>query len=215
MLFRSVLEVVDKNMVFDNAPIVFGYDQNNQNSFNGVIHDLRIWNKVLTDPSLNNTLSGSEVALYGYWPIDEAFGTTVADKAKENHAVIKTSWFVDPIGKGVKLNGDEYVGIPLYALSENTDFTVEMWFKGDSQLSETVTLFGNGSGRSNSINAEREFNMSINSKGQLVYYSNNIEQKVSDDNVLDNQWHHIAVSANRSGSKIGRASCRERVSSPV
>ena len=47
-------------------------------TYAGSLHELRIWSKFLNigDVYTNQytVLSGNEIGLYGYWPMDEAFG---------------------------------------------------------------------------------------------------------------------------------------------
>ena len=105
---------------------IFGCDENQANHFNGIIHDLRLWNSMIDATTLNKSLSVNEVDLIGYWPMDEISGSAVKDKARENHAVSKADRFIDPIGKCIELTGPEFVTVPLYALSKNYDFTYEI-----------------------------------------------------------------------------------------
>ncbi len=64
--------------------------------FAGSIYELRIWSKFLSldDVYANQytALTGSEMGLYGYWPLDEAFGELAADKAAYRHMEIFVPW---------------------------------------------------------------------------------------------------------------------------
>ncbi|HWH67762.1 MAG TPA: LamG-like jellyroll fold domain-containing protein, partial [Candidatus Sulfotelmatobacter sp.] len=58
-------------------------------NWNGMLDDLRIWDRPLTQPEIvagmSGKLSGSEASLVGYWPFSEGYGTTAADLSPANH----------------------------------------------------------------------------------------------------------------------------------
>mgnify|MGYP000671570531 FL=1 len=62
----------------------------------GVIQELVIWSRALSQEEIKQNMSsrlsitGNEVGLYAYWPLNEGSGATVFDKTnKENHGTIK------------------------------------------------------------------------------------------------------------------------------
>lgn len=57
--------------------------------FEGLIHEVRIWNVARTIDQINETMKtsliGDEVGLVGYWPLNEGLGTAVVDKSTSNN----------------------------------------------------------------------------------------------------------------------------------
>ncbi len=66
-----------------------GTEGNPRYFFNGKISEVRIWNRVLTQDeikqSMNHRLQGNEPGLVGYWPLNEGNGNTVSDKTANNN----------------------------------------------------------------------------------------------------------------------------------
>ena len=85
-------------------PWVLGQDWDDNSTlsdfFEGVIDEVRIWNKARTPEeirdTMNHRLTELEDGLIGYWRFDEGLGTTVADTtANSNHGTVHSaSWLV-------------------------------------------------------------------------------------------------------------------------
>ncbi len=64
-------------------PFRIGMWSHRDTAFNGMIADVRIWNKALDHNEIkarvNESLSGDEDGLAGYWPLNEGAGNTVKD----------------------------------------------------------------------------------------------------------------------------------------
>ena len=45
-----------------------------------------------------------------------------------------------------------------------------------------------------------KFNLLVNTSGQLIWRSNGNEHLVATADFMDNQWHHIAIAANRNSN---------------
>ncbi len=172
------------------SPVIIGKDANGKNPFKGQLHDLRIWKKHI--PEGSNTaeiLTGKEANLIGYWPFTEAMGTVGEDKAMNRHASVSSSWFVDPLGKAVTLNGtSQYVSVPIgkYNLLSETSFSVEMWFKG-TKPAANATLIANGK-----PDVSERFNIFLDKEGH-VNLTVGGESVTAEGNVTDNLWHHLAL----------------------
>ena len=67
-----------------NDLYIGGRENASTQRFEGSIDDVRVWNTTRTESeiqdNLSDTLTGSESGLVGYWVLNEAEGTTVADK---------------------------------------------------------------------------------------------------------------------------------------
>ncbi len=78
----------------ETQTVSLGSDIDNQNSYQGAIRELAIWNKVRSaeeiKAGMKSCLQGNEEGLVGYWSLNEASGNTVYDKtANQNHGAIK------------------------------------------------------------------------------------------------------------------------------
>jgi len=84
----------------DSVNFAIGTWPNNlgQRVMDGIIDDVRVWNRPLTDEGIQNSLSqalsGDEEGLVGYWTFDEGEGDTAFDRSpSQNHATISgASW---------------------------------------------------------------------------------------------------------------------------
>lgn len=72
--------------VFIGAREFFG-SGNGSHFFNGVLYELRMWNKARSKSeifaTMNASLQGNETNLVGYWPMNDGTGTTVRDISQE------------------------------------------------------------------------------------------------------------------------------------
>jgi hypothetical protein len=80
--------------ITDNHTIWIGLDEPNPNTkFNGVIHEIRMWNLARTQAeiqsSMNVYLSGNEPGLIGYWKMNEGSGQIINDlSTNQNNGVL-------------------------------------------------------------------------------------------------------------------------------
>jgi hypothetical protein len=198
-----VLEQLDITTPFTGeGSIVLGKSQiTNDRSLEGNIHDFRIWTKArkLDDifTKMSQTLSGSEVGLTGYWPMDEAFGTKAFDLARFRHATLFADWEVSPKGKAYAFDGvDDYLELntgSTIIVTPEMDYTIEFWFKGTPNQTNAV-LFSSGKGDGTDVFNDPVNSLSIgfDGSGTLYYINNGVKMEVDDANYLDDNWHHIA-----------------------
>ncbi len=187
----------------------------NQNDyFQGNLHELRIWSKARQKgdivSQMNNALSGGEIGLIGYWQFNEAFGSTGQDKARFRTAQVFSDWEVLPKGSAVAFDGvDDYVELPTantIAVSEETDFSLELWFKGASQMN--ATLFSSGKGDNTDTLPDGnlshlgnwQIGFNANSQLELNAGGQSIALDAENQMYLNDDWHHLAVSVNRLGN---------------
>ena len=189
----------------NQAILTLGRNIDGKEYFRGKIHELRVWNKFVDVDEkawyFNKTLTGKEPGLYSNWEINEAFGNIAKDKVRGRNAVISADWFVEPAGKAKALNGSsQYISIPMKNIKSEDDYTVEMWFKGGAQTLP-ATLIATGDGMTGD-NKRNQFNLYFNSAKKLTFDANEISTIISDENYLDNRWHHVAVAVNHTGNAI-------------
>lgn len=188
------------------GPLLIGmHSTGGMTPFNGFIHELRLWGNPLTDvqiaPRRNETLSGRELGLIGYWPLDEAYGIIGFDKVRSRHAnVSNASWNILPQNHAFGFNGiDEYLvsdSVSTLAYDNEGDLTLEAWFK--TNAAQAGTLFSNGksdiSDPSNSA-----WSLALNTSGQ-VYIQNNGVSVTTPLSYNDDDWHHISVVVDRASA---------------
>ncbi len=175
--------------------------------FDGDIHELRIWSKPWSVGEVYAkqyaALSGNEIGLYGYWPMDEAFGKLAIDKAASRHMEVFAPWVVEPGGNAWNFSGNNFLKFftGYFALIPEMDYILEFWFKSQTP-NDTVCLFSNQKGDGNegaglinkamSIIATPDGKIWVSSKGNLFEASTN--------NYFNNSWHHFALVVRRSGN---------------
>lgn len=167
--------------------------------FNGFLHELRIWNRTFTESEITTNrsvvLSPGTVGLLANWTFEEGRGEFVSDKVKSRQAAVNTSWRIDPAGMSMSLNGTtaylEADGVAHFDADQ--DFTLELWFKTDSE--EAMNFFSSGRGDGTDDNAAG-WSLGIEA-GNVFLETNGKTIRKSGLNLADGQWHHIAMVVDR------------------
>ncbi|MBV5315260.1 MAG: hypothetical protein JZU47_18295 [Prolixibacteraceae bacterium] len=190
------------------GPILIGKSAvSNASFFAGSFHELRIWNKSLSlgDVYANQykLLSGSEIGLYGYWPINEAFGTLAEDKAANRHMTVSAPWEVYPGGSSWNFANANFLKFftGYFAIIPEMDYTIEFWFRANNP-SGNACLFSNQKGDGNEGIGMKDKALSITAtpEGKILINSNgNVFEAVTTD-YFDNTWHHFALVVKRRGN---------------
>ncbi len=171
--------------------------------YHGLIHDFRIWEKVIGQGTAvsqrNLSLTGDELKLAGFWPMNELRGDLARDLARSHHAILHgASWRAMPSGYAVNFNGGSNLLIPTasnFVITDEMDFSIEMWFKGDPSQNNTI-LFSSGRVDTavSGVDFGKYWNVGFNANGQI--YARNSGVSITDgsnQNLLDNEWHHMAL----------------------
>ncbi|MEP4533417.1 MAG: LamG-like jellyroll fold domain-containing protein [Cyclobacteriaceae bacterium] len=172
-----------------------------ERSFEGNIHELRVWNKPLIASEVNlvatKRMSANETGLVGNWMMEEASGDVALDHVRSKHAQVYGQWAIEPGGLAYQFDGLSRVEAQSPAFSHSSDFTIEFWVKG-SPVSDSVTFIANGTGDGQDANTSG-WAIGADSQSQLIVKSNG--QVISPEvEILDDSWHHVAVSVNRVGN---------------
>ena len=153
---------------------------------------------------MSKALNGGEIGLIGYWPLNEAFGKVAQDKARFRTAQIFSDWEVLPKGSAMVLDGqNDFLTLNTantVILSEETDFSIELWFKGGAQAN--TTLFSSGKGDGTDAFHLGSWQIGFNNHGKLVINAggNAMALDTDSNDYLTDTWHHLAVSVNRQGN---------------
>ena len=170
---------------------------------NGAIHELLLWDEAhdlttaLADRSV--TKSPSTRHLIGYWKMNEGEGTTIRDYARNRHMTMPTeNWYLNNENIGVTLDGEHRISIEASALQllPNDDYALEFWMRGEKQQAEAqllqmgdIALWVNTDGQ-----------LQLNGKNAYAPDADATAMSTSAGNILDNAWHHIALSVLRQGA---------------
>lgn len=191
------------------GPLIFGAtneaDISARQHYKGRMLETRLWSRAMTPDLLFSTyagrqLTGYEMGLVDYYPMNEGEGSNLVDKAMGAHAkLVNTSWAL-PRGMSLHLNWNEQKqvkGMQLLpkALSRNAeaDYTLMFWFKTNE--SGRGALVSNGSGYTTDTHARDNFFIGFEG-ADLKYRTNGMEILIP-GNYSDGEWHHFALTVNR------------------
>ena len=185
---------------------VFGSSINGTKHYAGKMHNARIWDKELSRARLQtNSLtifSGAESNLIAYYPMNEARGEMIADKAHGANLEMKGGTWVVPEGRAATFNGKNYLKLATTAcqIDQTMDYTIELWFRA-KEGSKNAALFSNGRGDGSEYDNSRNIvEFGFDEDGKL-YFCNNGTTATCTGVFNDNNWHHAAVAVNRTSGR--------------
>ena len=186
---------------------VFGASVDGSGHFAGKMHGARIWDKVMTPARLQTNsltmLSGAESNLIAYYPMSEAKGSVLADKAHGANLEMRGGEWANPEGRAVAFNGkDQYLKLSSGSscvVDNSMDYTIETWFKAD-EAQQTATIISNGRGDGEEMGGSLNLFALNLEEGRLVFHNNGV-RVACDGSFADNDWHHVAVAVNRTSGR--------------
>lgn len=186
---------------------VFGASVDGSGHFAGKMHGARIWDKVMTPARLQTNsltmLSGAESNLIAYYPMSEAKGSVLADKAHGANLEMRGGEWANPEGRAVAFNGkDQYLKLSSGSscvVDSSMDYTIETWFKAD-EAQQTATIISNGRGDGEEMGGSLNLFALNLEEGRLVFHNNGV-RVACDGSFADNDWHHVAVAVNRTSGR--------------
>lgn len=206
----GVINIGD-NAIFSNYEgsdrmIIGRRDHGTPGYFNGNIHELRIWDRALSfnefNLTMNRILSKTEAGLLYNWRMDELEGIIAEDHVRRRDAVITgAQWAVEPGGSSASFDGvSNYVNVSTgdVLITDDMNFTMEMWFRGSG--SEEETLFSNGSGNGALSDSLFSWNLTKSGDGSMAFTNNGNSFNVTDNNYFDGEWHHLAIVLDRNSN---------------
>jgi len=169
-----------------NAPLVFG------RGMDGNMLEVRLWTKPLSQEEVAATnmryLTGFEQELVAYYPMNEAAGNTVGDKATGATLTLHgTSWNL-PKGISLALKNDEKVALDKNVLSRSAvyDATYMLWFRNTST---TGTIFSAGDKRFALANSQLQWLLNDSTSYSL-------------GSVGTDEWHHLVLAINHTYNNV-------------
>lgn len=186
---------------------VFGASVDGSGHFAGKMHGARIWDKVMTPARLQTNsltmLSGAESNLIAYYPMSEAKGCVLADKAHGANLEMRGGEWANPEGRAAAFNGkDQYLKLSSGSscvVDSSMDYTIETWFKAD-EAQQTATIISNGRGDGEEMGGSLNLFALNLEEGRLVFHNNGV-RVACDGSFADNDWHHVAVAVNRTSGR--------------
>lgn len=194
----TTLPSIQGNMVFGKAA------WNESAFFHGYIHEVRIWRTELTEGAIRSQmlkkLSGVEAGLSMLWPMDEGMGSQLYERVRKKHATLYGDWAILPSGKSLVFGGNYLIDADAGTMvfSRQHSFTLEFWMKGMKNGSYQ-TLLSNGKGNGEDTNTAG-WCISADASGQLIIDHGGQQFVVIEKDVLNNNWHHVAIALNRQGN---------------
>lgn len=191
------------------GPLVFGstneMDISLRKHYTGRMLESRVWYRAMDAGLLstygNTRLTGYEMGLIDYYPMNEGKGSYAGDAAQGAHLSLNGASWALPQGmslrldkteaaKGMKLN-QKFMSRPAEA-----DYTLMFWFKTTDE--GKGTLLSNGSGRKTDATDGTFF---IGFEDNDLKYRSGGKEYILGSNTADNfsndRWHHFAMTVNR------------------
>lgn len=193
------------------APILIGHGVNgtaNQQLFQGVIDELKIYTGTEARDSMKESLSNENLALR--YSFERSASTQIHDESgNENVAALypeslKTTASTSRIGAGYRENGAYLNGKNIvkseYSFDISKDFSVSAYFKADKLITDDQVVFG----QVNYGLGQREFAVYITPNGNLRLnaWVNGAWKSGIYGEVVEGRWYHVALTV-ESGIAIG------------
>ncbi len=167
--------------------------------YKGEILEFRLWNHALSLMEMREydqkSLTGYELGLLDNFPLNEGQGAYSYNSVANGGDLFvgEASWKV-PAGIGMTLDGQKGFNIDAQKLQRQSfqDYTLMFWFRTNDK---NGTLLSNGKAESEA-GFRSHFNIGLDN-GQFYFRSAGQTMTASAD-VSDGQWHHAAVTVNRS-----------------
>ncbi len=204
---------IDSVVYTGSGTIIFGatnqVDVSKREHYSGRMMQARVWNRNLGLVLLNNygnqLLTGYEMGLNDYYPMNEGNGDYAYDGAQGAHLKLhNTGWSLPhSMSMTFDFNRKQANGIRGLKLRRtfltrdaDQDYTLMFWFKTD--FTGRGALLSNGSGHATDVEpADRFF---IGFEADSLKYRANGQTHFLGNSFSDNQWHHYAMTMNKAHS---------------
>ncbi len=166
--------------------------------YEGRMMEARVWYRAMTGGQVGTTygskrLTGYEMGLVDYYPMNEGTGDYALDKTQGANAQLMGAAWAMPRGWSLSLdNGGVALTQQALARTAEQDYTMMFWFK---TADADGTLVSNGSGEKDEAGAENHFWLGFDD-GTLAFRSNGMTVEAG-SGYNDDQWHHYAMTVNR------------------
>lgn len=184
------------------------------NQMKGRMRDLTLWNDTHDVQQLYNDREKSKAAympgLVGYWRMNKGYGKTVEDKAHARDLVMATeSWYINNDNHAARLDANDSLDITISSFAPQTtdNYALELWFRADEQdgnsnasLMELPNYLRIGF--KDSKLAVKSCQRVIDERGVETFDVKLDNELLSDQKLIDNNWHHLALNVRRGSSAV-------------
>ena len=192
------------------GPLTFGYASSINSDepfyYKGRMLQGRLWYRAMDLTTLNRyggkLLTGYELGLADYYPMNDGTGDYAQDLAQGAHLTLDGASWAQPNGMSLKLDStkthqnSQFKGLQLktdlFQRDDEQDYTLMFWFK---TAEENGTLLANGSGKDSDEGAKSKF--FIGFEDHTLLYRTNGREFALGDNLCNDSWHHYAMTVNR------------------
>ncbi len=181
--------------------LLFGNTQTGEEPFHGNMLEARLWRNAQEQDALALTyqkrLTGNEMELMAYYPMNDGSGTTCRDLANGATLLLQgTSWTL-PEGMSLHLTAGEGVRLAqdIFARSALQDLTLMFWFKTDAQTADTAALFTTGGGVAAEEDAASKVFIGLENGNVVLRHAG--QEFIARGRYADQSWHHLAYTVNR------------------
>ena len=181
-------------------------DVTKRKHYSGRMLETRIWARAMDQGLLyqnyaEQQLTGYEMGLAAYYPMNEGEGIYIADKAHGAHAKLDNASWALPRGMSLHLDGSEEKAVKGLQLkgeymsrTKEADYTLMFWFR--TNKAGRGALISNGSGHATDTHAKDNFFLGF--EGTDLKYRTNGQEYIISGDYSDDHWHHYAMTVNRS-----------------
>ena len=179
----------------------------------GELDDVSVWSRELMEDEVAALFNGAtplQIAstltdgLSGYWPFDDAAGTTAADLSGNGRSAEVLSgepvWIEGKFGGALDFDGASSMQVPdYYGIGGKGPRTIAMWIKADSPVVGGATgLMGWGT-----ADTGAKWHFKVEGSNQGLRTENSGGNKWGDIPLTDGEWHHIVGVFPDGGEVIG------------
>jgi hypothetical protein len=170
-----------------NGPVAVGGE-----GFEGKVSELAIWNSARSlseaQADMYTSKSSYTTGLRGYWRFNEGHGTTATDLARSRNIVLpsENAWWINGANYSLAFDGSTAADVVVSDISTSTSesYMIEGWMRADNEQDGAATFWSAGNNR---------LEMRLNRSGALELVTDGTVNRISDTDLRDDQWHHIAL----------------------
>jgi hypothetical protein len=167
--------------------------------WHGLIDDVRLYNKVLTDSDVFNLFKWAEGPI-AYWNFDEGAGTTAYDRSGNvRHGTLTNGprWSEGKFGKAVSLDGvNDHIRVfhnPDFDITDTSSITISGWFNRDTFNTNDTIIAKKNSTSLSDIGYMIYIDSSSDKLNFLISDGTNEYRMVSERAFTQNGWNHFVV----------------------
>lgn len=168
--------------------------------FTGNVIETRIWKKGLSFDEVVNTsgktLSGTEIGLLAYYPMNEGTGKTIHDKVMGADLTMQNANWSLPGGASLRVHKDlplpQLNFNPFSSLTDSKSYTLGFWF--NAKEGENFPILS--SGKADSQGNSNELFIGVRD-GRLTIGQSQENRIVANRSFADEQWHQLTFVVDR------------------